>query len=168
VRLEIAKQYPNVTLGPGYEYEPGLGEYEFTLAAAGDLPIFNQNQGPIAEAEARRRGIAVQLTSLQAQTMGAVDTALTGYRAATAAVQTADTLVIESERRSDQIARSLEAGEADRPTLVAAQIELSTVELSRFEAGVLQRQALGALEDAFQRQLFEPDTSPLLAPESRP
>jgi len=175
VQLEIAKQYPNVNLGPGYSYEPGVGEYEFTLAAAGYLPIFNQNQGPIAEAEARRHGIAVQLTSLQVQTIGAIDAAVTGYRAATASVQTADALLIESRRRSDQIARSLAAGEADRPTLVAAQIELSTVEMSRFEAGVLQRQAMGVLEDALQHQLFEPGanfpspaTSRLLAPESIP
>jgi hypothetical protein len=27
----------------------------------------------------------------------------------------------------------------------------------RFEAGVQQRQAMGALEDALQRQIFEPD-----------
>ncbi len=71
--------------------------------------------------------------------------------------------------------RALESGEADRPTLVAAGIELSIVELSRFEAGVQQRQAIGALEDALQRQLFEPEANfplpendPVLTPESAP
>ena len=175
VQLEIAKQYPNVTLGPGYTYEPGVGKYEFTIAASAELPVFNQNQGPIAEAEARRRGIAVQLTALQAQTIGAIDTALTSYRTASASVETADALLAESRRRNDQVMRSLEAGEADRPTLVATGIELSIVELSRFEAGVQQRLAIGALEDALQHQLFQPeakffvpDANPLLRPEAMP
>jgi len=164
VQLEFAKQYPNVTLGPGYTYEPGTGSYEFTVATAADLPLFNRNQGPIAEAEARRRGIAAELTSLQAQTIGAIDIALTNYRSATAAVETASALLAESNRRNDQVSRSLQAGETDRPTLVSAEIELAIAELSRFDAGVQQRQALGALEDALQRELFEPETK-VLVPE---
>jgi cobalt-zinc-cadmium efflux system outer membrane protein len=156
VQLEIAKQYPNVSLGPGYTYEPGTNQYEFTLATAADLPLFNRNQGPIAEAEARRRGIATQLIALQTQTIGAIDAAITSYRAASAAVETADSLLAESRQRNDQITRSFQAGDTDRPTLVAAGIELSTAEVSRFDSGVQQRQAIGALEDALQRELFEP------------
>jgi outer membrane protein TolC len=61
VRLEVAKQYPNLLLGPGYTFDTGNQAYELTLAAAAELPIFNQNQGPLAEAEARRRGVGTQL-----------------------------------------------------------------------------------------------------------
>jgi outer membrane protein, heavy metal efflux system len=159
VRLELAKQYPNLSLGPGYTYEPGPNQYEFTLATAADLPVFNQNQGPIAEAEARRRGIATQLIALQAQTIGAIDAAITSYRTTSAGVEAADALLAESKTRNDQVMRSFEAGDTDRPTLVAAGIELSTAELSRIDAVVQQRQAIGALEDALQRELFEPQTN---------
>lgn len=175
VQLEIAKQYPNITLGPGYEYEPGKGEYEFAASFAAELPVFHQNQGAIAEAEARRRGVAAQFAALQSQIFGAVDRALTDYRTATATVATAEALFIEAQRRQDQISRSFQAGEADRPTLVAAEIERAAAELSRFDASVQQREAIGTLEDVLQRPLFEPEAkffvpeqSPLLTPESKP
>jgi outer membrane protein TolC len=171
LQLEIAKQYPNVTLGPGYTYEPGTGGYEFTVATSAEIPLFNHNQGPIAEAAARRRGIAAQVTWLQAQTLGAVDAAVANYRSATAAVETADSLFTESSRRNDQILRSFQAGQTDRPTLVSAGIESATAALSRFEARVQQRQAVGALEDALQRELFDPETNlavPEMNPESAP
>ncbi len=156
VRLEIAKQYPNVDLTPGYTFEPSEG-YKFTAAASAALPIFNQNQGPIAEADARRRAVAAQLTSVQAQIIGAIDDALANYRAATVSVQTADALRMEAKVRNDQVMRSLEAGEADRPTLVSAGIELATSEIASFEAGVQQLQAIGSLEDALEQPLFEPE-----------
>lgn len=57
LQLEVARQYPDVRLGPGYTFE--VGEHRWSLiGAALTLPIFNQNQGPIAEAEARRREAA--------------------------------------------------------------------------------------------------------------
>jgi cobalt-zinc-cadmium efflux system outer membrane protein len=173
VQLEIAKQYPNVDFSPGYTYEPGTGGYEFSFTTAAEVPLFNRNQGPIAQAESQRRGIAAQLVSLQAQTIGGIDSASTGYRSATLAVETADALVAESRRRNDQVSRSFEAGESDRPTLVSAEIELAIAELSRFEASVLQRQALGALEDSLQSEIFEPEgkfpaNDPLLTRESVP
>ena len=159
VQLEVAKQYPNFTLGPGYTFDTGNQAYELTLAAAAELPIFNQNQGPLAEAEARRRGVGAQVLSLQAKIIGAIDAASASYRTATATVATADALVSDARRRNEQISRSFEAGEADRPTLVAARIELAIAELSRFEAAAQQRQAIGAFEDALQRQLFDPEAS---------
>ena len=166
VQLEIAKQYPNLDLTPGYTYEPSEG-YKFTAAASAQLPIFNQNQGPIAEAEARRRAVAVQLTSIQAQIIGAIDDSLANYRAATVSVETADALEMEAKIRNEQVARSLQAGEADRPTLVSAGIELATAEIASFEAAVQQRQAIASLEDAVQQPLFEPEVR-ISVPENTP
>jgi len=156
LQLEVANQYPNVDLGPGYTFEPGEG-YQFTAAASAALPVFNQNQGPILEAEAKRRTVAGQVTSLQAQIVSGIETALADYRATSAAVATANDLDDEARRRLDQIMRQFQAGDADRPTLVLAEIELSTTEIGSFEAGVQQRQALAALEDALQHPVFEPD-----------
>ena len=56
LQLEIAKQYPDLQIGPGYTYEEGNSF--FTLGLSATLPVFNRNQGPIAEAEARRRQAA--------------------------------------------------------------------------------------------------------------
>jgi outer membrane protein TolC len=97
LQLEIANQYPNVTLSPGYIYDAGTSG--FMLLPAFDLPIFNQNQGPIAQALARRQLAAAKFTALQAQIIGAIDQAVTAYRTATRSVATGSALFVDAERR---------------------------------------------------------------------
>ena len=48
LRLEIAKQYPDFNIGPGYQLEER--DNFFTIGFSTVLPVFNRNQGPIAEA----------------------------------------------------------------------------------------------------------------------
>jgi len=52
-KLEIAKQYPDINIGPGYTYEETHSF--FTVASRPLFPLFNRNHGPIAEAEALAR-----------------------------------------------------------------------------------------------------------------
>jgi cobalt-zinc-cadmium efflux system outer membrane protein len=46
LRLEIAKQYPDIRLGPNYQLDQT--DSKWTIGLALDLPIFNRNRGPIA------------------------------------------------------------------------------------------------------------------------
>ena len=71
LRLEIARQYPNITLGPGYTYDQGDNQYLLNLVV--DVPVFHQNQGPIAEAQAQRREAAARFTEVQAQIIAEID-----------------------------------------------------------------------------------------------
>ena len=48
LQLEIARQYPDVQLGPGYEFDQGDNKWMLGLGVT--LPVFNQNQGAIAAA----------------------------------------------------------------------------------------------------------------------
>lgn len=168
--LEVANQYPNIRLSPGYEYDAGQNKY--LLRPAADLPIFNQNQGPIAAAKARRELAAARFTALQTRIIDALDGAAADYRAASRLLDTADALLAGEQARERRVMRSFAAGEVDRPTLLAAQIGRSVAEQSRFDALIRQRRALGALEDALRQPLYEPDailpvpkTSPRLPPE---
>ncbi len=165
LQLQIASQYPNLNLGPGYTYDQGDHKYNLELAA--ELPIFNQNQGPIAQALAGRNEVAARFVALQAQILAAVDVALANYRAATRSVATADELLGGARSRREQILRSFQAGQVDRPTLVAAELELAAIELSRLDALQQQRQALGALEDSVQQPQF-PSPGRLVVPEQNP
>jgi cobalt-zinc-cadmium efflux system outer membrane protein len=141
-------------LGPGYEYSQG--QNLFLLLPAADLPIFNQNQGPIAEAVARREEVAARFTSLQTQIIDAIDGAYASYRAADRALGTANRLLADEQDRERLILQAFEAGQIDRPALVTARIERLAAQQSQFDATVQQRQALGALEDALQRSFFAP------------
>ncbi|HET7594297.1 MAG TPA: TolC family protein, partial [Stellaceae bacterium] len=157
LQLEIARQYPDVTLGPGYTYDQG--DNELTLGIAVKLPVLNQNQGPIAEATAHRREAATRFTALQVRVMGEIDRAAAAYRGAAQTLATADALVAGEERRQEEVERSFRAGAVDRPTLLEAQIERSATELSRLDVLVQHRETLALLEDALQQPLFDPATA---------
>lgn len=153
LRLELAKRFPNITVGPGYTYDQGDDLY--TLGLSFELPIFNQNQGPIAEAEARRKQAAARFTALQAKIIGDIDRAIERYRAAVRARATAEELRQSQVRRRQQVERSVRLGEADKLALLTVDQEQSVVDLARFEAEVQLREALAAIEDAIQKSLFD-------------
>jgi outer membrane protein TolC len=77
LQLQIAKQYPDVHLSPGYQYDQG--DNKWSLGVTFELPLLNQNQGPIAEARARRLESAARFTELQAKVIGEIDRASAAY-----------------------------------------------------------------------------------------
>jgi cobalt-zinc-cadmium efflux system outer membrane protein len=154
LQLQVASQYPDLTLGPGYTFDQGDNEYALGLGA--ELPILHQNQGPIAEATARRGEAAARLVGLQARIVGDIDHGLAAYRSAAQTLATADALKAGGERRRQQIERSYRTGDLDRSAVVTAELEAAAIDLARFEVVVQQREALGLLEDALQRPLFDP------------
>lgn len=149
LQLEIAKQYPDIRLGPGYAWDQG--ENKFTLGVSLTLPVFNRNQGPIAEAEAQRRQAAAAFTALQARVIGEVDRAFAGYRDALSKLETAEALATAQQKRMQSMQESFDAGAADRLELLQAELELHAGELARTAALIETQQALGLLEDAMQR-----------------
>jgi outer membrane protein, heavy metal efflux system len=162
--LQIANQYPNITLSPGYGYD--AGQHKYMLLPAMDLPVFNQNQGPIAEALAGRDAAAARFTGLQTQVIDAVDGATAEYQAAIRALASSDALLADEQDRERRTSRWFQAGEADRPTLLTAQLERLAAEQARFDVLVQHRRALGAVEDALQHPFYGPtmpassDTNP--------
>lgn len=153
LRLQVAKQYPDLTVGPGYTYDQGDDLYSLNLQV--ELPIFNQNQGPIAEAEARRKEAAARFIALQAKVIGEIDRARALYLAAVRSVATADTLIRDQTRHRQQIERSFRLGETDRLAPLTSSVEQAVVDLARFEAVVQQREALAQLEDALQYSMYD-------------
>ncbi len=53
VHSEIAKQYPNFNIGPGYTYEERNSF--FTVGFSISLPVFNRNRGPSPRPRAAAR-----------------------------------------------------------------------------------------------------------------
>ena len=145
LKLAVAGQYPDLALSPGYSYQYGINQYQLNVLST--LPIFNQNQGAIAEAAAKRQEAAASFIGLQAQVIGELDQATVAYSKSTQTLASADALQADERRRAQAIAKSFAAGQADRPTLVSTQMEAAVTALSNFDALLQQRQALGSLED---------------------
>ena len=151
LRLQIAKQYPDLHLGPGYAWNNGsAGDNEWSLGVTLELPILDQNQGPIAEAKARRNLAAAKFLALQAQVGGAIDRAVAGLAAARQQLRTGTALLAATERQEQATERQVQAGAADRLDLVSAQMELNTIRLAQLDNEAQSQAAAGALEDALQ------------------
>jgi outer membrane protein TolC len=157
LQLEIAKQYPDVHIGPGYNYNQGENRWIFGLSLS--LPILNQNQGLIAEAEAHRKDVAARFEALQARVTGEVDRTLAGAASARQKLATAEDWLSTQARQRQSAEALFRAGETDRLALVSADLEYATTSLARLDALVRAQQALGLLEDSVQRPLD--DSMPL-------
>lgn len=151
LQLEVAKQYPDLRLGPGVIYNQG--EYKWVLGASLTLPILNQNQGPIAEAEARRREAAARFEALQARIAGEVERSYAGALAVQHKLAQAQAW-LDTQGQQRRFSEALfQAGESDRPALAVAQLDYAATALARLDALLKAQQALGWLEDALQRPL---------------
>jgi outer membrane protein TolC len=148
LRLEIAKQYPDIHLNPGYELDQTDNKWALGLSV--ELPILNQNRGPIAQAEARRKTVGAKFEAKQQAVFGEIETALAVFRAARAKAATASTLADEAAHASDTTKRMVDAGELAPLELTRRRIEASASNLSRLEARIQAQQAAGALEAALQ------------------
>ncbi|MGA2661903.1 MAG: TolC family protein [Verrucomicrobiota bacterium] len=155
LQLEIAKQFPDVHLGPGYQYNQG--DNQWLLAITVTLPVFNQNQGPIAEAKAKRAEAAARFDALQAGVLSEIDRAVAGYRAALKKRADADALLARLKKQEQRSSAMFDAGEISKGELAALRLQLSASALARLEALVKSQQALVQLEDALQGPLGLPE-----------
>ncbi|HEY1215118.1 MAG TPA: TolC family protein [Bryobacteraceae bacterium] len=167
LKLEIARQYPDIQLTPTYGFEEGFARYVFS-SAVNTLPIFNRYRGPIYSAEGKRRQVEARFRALQAQVIGEMGRALTLYRSSLQAWQTQSNQLAKIEReREDAARRALQAGQGDRLSLVLAEIETNAVASGQLNALVQVQTSLGALEDSVQQPL-ETGVRMFSAPESNP
>lgn len=151
LQLEVANQYPDIHLGPGYAYNTGSsGDNQWTLGLTLTLPVLNQNQGPIAEARARRQEASAHFLAVQEQAIGEVDGAFEAFRVTRERSATSAALEASLERHRDSARSMLRAGESDRLTAAAADLEYFNGALARLDTLQKAQQALGALEDAVE------------------
>lgn len=154
LQLEVAKQYPDIQLNPGYDFDEG--HHKFTFGPALPIPVWNRNRGGIAEAEAKRAEVEARFLALQSQAISEMEHALAQYRTALAEFQEADQKwsVIQAARERSTI-RAVSLGAEDRLALNAMQLEGLAVRSARLAALAKTRTASSALEEAVQAPLSD-------------
>jgi outer membrane protein TolC len=164
LQLEISKQYPDLQIGPGYTYEERNSFFVIGLSTT--LPLFNRNQGPIAEAEARREEAAAAFLEKQAQVIAGSERALALYVAALKELAEADQSLRKlQDAHLQMMEQAVRLGEEDQLSLNGVQIESSVVARARLDALAHAQSTLGELEDAVQRPL-DPGDAFSITPES--
>ena len=156
LRGEVAKQYPAITVGPGFTWERGLVKIPFNLGLS--LPPFDLNRKAIAAATARRSESAVKLEADYAAAAGVVDSALAEATAAHRSLIDVRKLDLPiATRLATQADRELVAGSLDRADWGAAKAGRLTTQLLELDALTRTLAADLALEDALRQPLSGPE-----------
>ncbi len=163
LQLEIARQHPDFQIGPGYQYEERNNFFAPSFSVT--LPLFTRNQGPIAEAEARRKQAADNLVATQAQIIAQSDQALALYRSALAGLKDAEEVRSNlREVRVPTARRQVAAGETEWLSLNSVLLEESATGQAWLHQLSQAQAALGVLENALQKPLEPSESAPLVLP----
>jgi outer membrane protein TolC len=167
LRLEVARQYPDVTLGPGYNWDHGVTKLPFNLALA--LPPLDMNRRAIASAEAARAAAGSSLEAAQANVLAGVDAsagALAAARAVAGRVREGE--LPAAQRAAQGAARAIKAGALDRADDLAARAAEVDARLNLLDAEHAERTAAADVEDALRRPFDPAEADILRAAVARP
>ncbi len=175
LRGELARRWPQLHVTPAYAWggngvqQDALNDIsrESALGVSFELPLFNQHQGAIGEAVARRAAAGEHLKAVQAQLFAQIDRAELAWPEARAAwaESRAAAAIAERQRQSEQ--RALAIGASERASVLAAQIAATEAQLVQLEAAYAAEIAFGSLEDAYRRPLHGEEVA-WVAPGSPP
>jgi len=144
LRVEIARQYPDLTIGPGIAWDQGIFRWILSLGTPGILRTINR--GPLAEARARRAALAAHVTTIQDSLLVAVDSAVAACRDASREGE-ATALLVESASRSLRLERSAyDRGETGQTEVAFAQVAVVRATRARHLAEQRALEAEAALE----------------------
>jgi CRISPR system Cascade subunit CasA len=153
---EIARQYPAISIGPGYTWERGLVKIPVNLALV--LPPLDGNRGAIAAAEARRAEAGANVEASVAGAAAAIDLALADTRQARAQLALVRGGELPAaERLALQAENELAAGAIDRGEWAAAQAGAGLARLSELDALAAVHAADAGLEAALRRPIDGPE-----------
>jgi outer membrane protein TolC len=156
LRLEVAKQYPQVHIGPAYTWDHGVHRLQFNLSM--ELPVLNQHRGEIGEAEVRREQAGARLEATVATAYEEIDEAIRQWRLSLERVADARGPVYEAAQQIfEETQREFDAGNSDRTELVAARVARLLAELQILDAVRTAQESLATLEDAMRRPLEGPE-----------
>lgn len=151
LKLEIAKQYPNITLSPGYAYAPG--DRTWSLGLSGLLTMLLKNKIPIAEATQLREVEAAQFEALQTRVMTEASIANAELLQAKKLFDYQANVLLQQQKNTELVAQRFSAGEVDRLTYALAKLENYVAEKNVVMASYQLKIALARLENTLQRPL---------------
>lgn len=148
VKLEIAKQYPDIILTPNYTYE--FGNKIWSLGLSGLMTFITKNKMPIAEAKQLREVEATQFEALQNTVIAEVSTAKAKLEQSRQMLQNQEKLLAQQQDNTDRIERKFKAGEADRLELTYARLESLVAQKNYTLANYMQLMSVNDLENIVQ------------------
>jgi outer membrane protein TolC len=157
LRQAIARQYPQITLMPGYYWDHGIQKIPFDVGLT--LPLFNRNRGEIAEARAGRELAGQRMLALQDAIYGQIAGAERAEAIARANESAARQRLHSAQEQLRQATLGLKLGAIDRSARLTASIAAARAQLDLLQTQVRWQGARDALEDALRTPLSGPELS---------
>ena len=151
LRLEIAKQYPDLNVSPGYEYDQGDNKWQLGLQIT--LPLFNRNRGAIAEAEARRTTASANFNALQAKILNDIEYYITLFRNEQDKLAGAVAALDNYKNQAEFFQKQYEVGEVDKKTAISSRLQVINAESIRLDSQVKTQESLADIEHTLQTPL---------------
>ncbi|MBI5363854.1 MAG: TolC family protein [Planctomycetes bacterium] len=143
--LEVARQYPDVALGPGFQWD--RGDHKWRLGFSIPLPVFDQHRGAIAEASAARAVRESEFVAVQAGVLGDIELAVRNHGHAEREHTRALGVEEDLERIAAAAKRARELGEGDALQVNDAELELARARRATWLATVRLQEAIGAVTE---------------------
>lgn len=155
LRLEIARQYPDLRIGTGLEGETGERKYVLGLLLGVELPIFDRNQQAIAEASSGREEIRVRYEAAASRALAELERDQRDLELARQKRRLIVESILEPARAGIDLAReSLVAGAGDALRLLDSQRMFRRIRIEALEAQLEELRAWITLEEAVGRPLL--------------
>lgn len=153
LKLEIAKQYPDLVISPGLAYE--FGDNIWSLGLSGLLTLLNKNKAGIAEATQLREVEATQFEALQSQVILNANIANAEVNQAKQALENQKQLLLQQQSNTQRMQRKLAAGDIDRLEMTYAKLENINAEKNVVLSNFQLNKALDQLENTLQKPIAD-------------
>ncbi len=151
IKLEVAKQTPDISLSPGFAFE--FGDSIWSLGFSSLLNLLNKNQTLIAEAKQLREVEGAQFEALQAKIVGDLSQSVAAYQANLQNIRQLQLQQAAQSQYSQRLQRQFEAGLIDHLELTQNDLNTNLLERQLMDAQFNSLNAALALEDTMQTPL---------------
>lgn len=153
VKLEIAKQYPDLVISPDYTYE--FGDKMWSLGLSGLMTILTKNKIAIAEATQLREVEAKQFETLQNNVIGEVNVTSAKLAQALQMLENKKKIHAQQLDNVQRMEKRLSAGEIDRLELSFTKLEETMAEQNIAMSYYQLANITNELENAIQAPLVD-------------
>lgn len=149
VSLARREAFPNLRLGAAAERVQGEGGVRIGPAVGLSLPLFNRNQGGVAQRRALEERALLDRRATELRVRTEVVNAARAYRAATEEAAVFESSVLRpAHENAELLETAFRAGKVSLPTLLLLRNQLLDAELGYWDAWLAQREAYVQLDAA--------------------
>jgi cobalt-zinc-cadmium efflux system outer membrane protein len=151
LRLEIAKQYPDLDISPGYEYDQGDNKWQLGFQLT--LPLFNRNRGAIVEADARRNTASANFNALQAKVLNDIEYYIAVFKNERDKLAGAVSALDNYKKQAELVQKQYEVGEVEKQAKISSQLEIINAASILLDSRIKTQESLADIEQTLQTPL---------------